>query len=175
MPIRKKSGNLFNDPRLYCRINFNFARIYIYIYIYIYCILFISIYLSHLIIFLSLSLCCVDGFWNSKKSSAKPSFFQRPFEIITTRKNSSELSLIWRQIAKNLKFHFVRCCFLDLIKTARNILVLFPSSFFSMHFVSVHTVVLTYSRLWRNPILFHREIKCAGLRIRRQNPLHVNS
>ena len=37
VPIRKKSGNLFNDPRLYiCVYVYIYIRIYIYIYIYIY-------------------------------------------------------------------------------------------------------------------------------------------
>ena len=45
VPIRKKSGNLFNDP-----------RIYIYIYIYIY-ILNISEFFNELILSL---LCCVQ-------------------------------------------------------------------------------------------------------------------
>ena len=34
----------------------------------------------------------------------------------------------------------VRCCFQDLFNIARNILVKFPSSFFSISFVSVHVV-----------------------------------
>ena len=36
MPIQKKSGNLFNDPRIY---------IYIYIYIYVYIYIYIYIYI----------------------------------------------------------------------------------------------------------------------------------
>ena len=35
---------------------------------------------------------------------------------------------------------FVGCCFQDLFKTVHSILVHFPSSFFSMYFVSVHVV-----------------------------------
>ena len=35
---------------------------------------------------------------------------------------------------------FVGCCFQDLFRTARNILVLFPSSFFFAYFVSVRVV-----------------------------------
>ena len=41
---------------------------------------------------------------------------------------------------------FVECCFLDLLNMTRGILVKFPSSFFSVRFVSVH-VVHPYSRI----------------------------
>ena len=56
---------------------------------------------------------------------------------------------------------FVGCCFQDLFKTAHNILVYFPSSIFSMNFVSIH-VVHPYSRIytaiatsWKNLILLN--------------------
>ena len=41
---------------------------------------------------------------------------------------------------------FVRCCFQDVFNIARNILVQFPSSFFSIRLVSVH-VVQPYSKI----------------------------
>ena len=37
---------------------------------------------------------------------------------------------------------FVGCCFWDFFNTARNILAQFPSSFSSIHFVSVHVVYM---------------------------------
>ena len=55
---------------------------------------------------------------------------------------------------------FVECCFQDLFNIARNILVQFPSSFFSICFVSVqvlnHIVKLTELVLGRNCVLFYR-------------------
>ena len=41
---------------------------------------------------------------------------------------------------------FVECCFQDLFKTAHSILLLFPSSFFSMQFISI-LVVHPYSSM----------------------------
>ena len=63
--------------------------------------------------------------------------------------------MVWEMVGRwPYSCFFVECCFHDLFKTARSILVQFPSSLFSMRFVSVQ-VVQPYSSAdtntaWKN-------------------------
>ena len=47
---------------------------------------------------------------------------------------------VWWEVSGHTSAFFVGYCFQDLFKTACSILVWFPSSFFSMCFVSIHVV-----------------------------------
>ena len=57
-------------------------------------------------------------------------------------------------------YYFVECCFQDLFNMARSILVQLPSSFFSMHLVSVHVVHpysnINYDCCMEKSVLFYR-------------------
>ena len=55
---------------------------------------------------------------------------------------------IWGK--RTFRFCFVGCCFQDLFKAVRSILVQFPSRLFSMYFVKVH-VVLSYTNSTDTP------------------------
>ena len=85
-----------------------------------------------------------------------------PYEFAFT--SAACLVLLWMVFEMWVKWPY-RCCFVgcycqDLFQTTHSVLVLFPSSFFSMRFVvsrcCIQTVILTRSQFGRNPILFHR-------------------
>ena len=54
---------------------------------------------------------------------------------------------------------FVGCCFQDLFKTTRSILVLFPSSFFFKHFLKILVVQLNSSTCTATTSIFTRKIR----------------
>ena len=106
----------------------------------------------------TLSRPCKGPHWRTSLMSSSLLLLQCPACLVRLIRMVFEMGRRWLYSSC-----FVGCCLQDLFNTARCILVQLPSSFFSIHLVSVH-VVHSYSSMdmttaWKKYALFY----CIGL------------
>ena len=131
------------------------AYIYIYICIYMHMCIYIYIYMTLSLlsfitfnyhfwqVFYTASRVCSELMYSSPCWSTNTGVTIREHHLILQQCFTS--CLPWMDCEIGGKWPYiccsVRCCFQDFFKTAHSILVQFPTSFFSIHFISVQRVI----------------------------------